>query len=69
MLPHNKNVLLQCSNIFLYEANYFSKKLNTVLNSILYINDVQNISNKVYFHGNLNGNYYDMTNMNRRKWI
>ena len=69
MIPHNKNVLLQCSNIFLYESNYFNKGLQTTINGIDYVRKVQDISNKVYFNGDLNGNYYDMTNINRQKWI
>ena len=69
MLPHNKVVLLQCSNIWNYEANYFSKGLDTTLNGIKYITKVQSISDKVYFNGNMNGSYYDMTNIGRLKWI
>jgi hypothetical protein len=69
LIPHNKNVLLQCSNIFLYESNYFSKGLDTLFNGISYIRNVQNISNKVYFNGDMNGSYYNMANMNRRKLI
>ena len=69
MIPHNKNVLLQCSNIFLYESNYFNKGLQTTVNGIDYVRKVQDISNTVYFNGDLNGNYYDMTNINRQKWI
>jgi hypothetical protein len=69
LIPHNKNVLLQCSNIFLYESNYFSEGINTTANAIDYIRKVQNISNKVIFNGDINGNYYDMTNINRQKWI
>jgi len=69
MIPHNKNVLLQCSNIFLYESNYFNKGLQTTFNGIDYVKKVQSISNIVYLNGDLNGNYYDMTNINRQKWI
>jgi len=69
MLPHNKNVLLQCSNIFLYESNYFNKGFETTFNALNYVRKVQSISNKIYFNGDLNGNYYNMTNMNRRKHI
>lgn len=69
LIPHNKNVLLQCSNIFLYESNYFNKGLDTLFNGISYIRNVQNISNKVYFNGDMNGSYYNMANMNRRKLI
>ena len=69
IIPHNKNVLLQCSNIFLYESNYFNKGLETTFSGIDYVRKVQNISNTVYFNGDLNGNYYDMTNINRVKWI
>jgi len=69
LIPHNKNVLLQCSNIFLYESNYFTKGLDTTFNGILYVRKVQSISNKVYFNGDLNGNYYDMINIGRQKWI
>jgi len=69
MIPHNKNVLLQCSNIFLYESNYFNKGLQTTFNGIDYVRKVQSISNIVYLNGDLNGNYYNMTNINRQKWI
>lgn len=69
LIPHNKNVLLQCSNIFLYESNYFSEGINTTANAIDYIRKVQNISNKVIFNGDINGNLYAMTNINRLKWI
>ena len=69
MLPHNKVVLLQCSNIWNYESNYFSKGLDTTVNGINYIRKVQSISNKVYLNGNMNGSYYDMTNIGRLKWI
>ena len=66
---NNKNVLLQCSNIFLYESNYFNKGLQTTFNGIDYVRKVQSISNIVYLNGDLNGNYYNMTNINRQKWI
>jgi hypothetical protein len=69
LIPENKNVLLQCSNIFLYESNYFNKGLETTFRGLSYIRNVQNISNKVYFNGDLNGNYYNMNNLNRVKWI
>jgi len=69
LIPPNKNVLLQCSNIFLYESNYFNKGLDTTFNAISYIRKVQGISNKVYFNGDINGNYYNMRNINRMKWI
>tara|TARA_B110001454_G_scaffold175782_1_gene167655 strand:+ start:602 stop:2032 length:1431 start_codon:yes stop_codon:yes gene_type:complete len=69
MIPHNKNVLLQCSNIFLYESNYFTKGFDTTIGAIDYIKKVQSISNKVIFNGDLNGHYYDMTNMGRQKWV
>ena len=69
LIPHNKNVLLQCSNIFLYESNYFNKGFETLYNGLSYIRNVQNISNKVYFNGDMNGDYYNMSNLNRRKWI
>jgi len=69
LIPENKNVLLQCSNIFLYESNYFNKGLETTFRGISYIRNVQSISNKVYFNGDMNGNYYNMNNLNRVKWI
>ena len=69
MLPHNKTVLLQCTNIWNYESNYFSKGLSTTVNGIKYITKVQSISDKVYLNGNMNGSYYDMTNIGRLKWI
>lgn len=69
LIPHNKNVLLQCSNIFLYESNYFTPGISTTLNAIDYVTKVQSISNKVIFNGDINRNYYDMTNMGRQKWI
>ena len=69
LIPHNKNVLLQCSNIFFYESNYFTPGISTTLNAIDYVTKVQSISNKVIFNGDINGNYYDMTNIGRQKWI
>lgn len=69
LIPENKNVLLQCSNIFLYESNYFNKGLDTTFKGISYVRNVQNISNKVYFNGDMNGSYYNMANMNRKKLI
>lgn len=69
LIPRDKNVLLQCSNIFLYESNYFNKGLDTTFNSISYVRSVQNISNKVYLNGDFNGNFYDMVNIGRRKFI
>ena len=69
ILPHNKTVLLQCSNIFMYESNYFTKGLDTTFNGISYVRKVQSISDKVYFNGDMNGNYYDITNIGRQKWI
>lgn len=69
LIPPNKNVLLQCSNIFLYESNYFNRGPLTAVNSIDYVKQVRNISNKVIFNGDINGSYYDMINTNRLKWI
>jgi hypothetical protein len=69
LIPHNKNVLLQCSNIFLYESNYFTKGLDTTFQAISYVRNVQSISNKVYFNGDINGHYYDIVNIGRQKWI
>jgi len=69
LIPHNKNVLLQCSNIFLYESNYFTKGLDTTFKAISYLRNVQSISNKVYVNGDINGHFYDMTNIGRQKWI
>ena len=69
LIPANKNVLLQCSNIFLYESNYFNRGPLTAVNSIDYVKQVRNISNKVIFNGDINGSYYDMINTNRLKWI
>ena len=69
LIEPNKNVLLQCSNIFLYEINYFNKGLRTTFNALDYIRQVQTISNKVIFNGDINGSYYNQINTNWLKWI
>ena len=53
----------------LNESNYFTKGLDTTFQAISYVRNVQSISNKVYFNGDINGHYYDIVNIGRQKWI
>jgi hypothetical protein len=68
-IPKNKNVLLQCSNIWLYEENYINRGFKATHAVLDYIKLALDKSNKVIFVGDANGTFYDLTNIGRNKWI
>ena len=69
LLGKDKNVMLQCSNIYAYEANYLNKGTTTTKAVIDYITEALAVSNKLIFNGDANGDLYERVNMGRRKWI
>ena len=68
-IPSNKNVLLQCSNIWLYEENYINRGFKATHAVLDYIKLALDKSNEVIFTGDANGKFYDLTNIGRNKWI
>jgi len=69
LLGKDKNVMLQCSNIYAYEANYLNKGITTTQAVMKYITESLAVSNKVIFNGDANGTLYERVNIGRRKWI
>lgn len=65
----NKNVFLQVSNIWSYEANYFDSGINVYCKLICYVNQLLKKSKKLYFSGDVGGSYKDMIDIGRRTWI
>ena len=65
----NKVVLLQVSNIWNYEANYFDSGINVHFALVDYIHKLLNKSKKLYFSGDVGGQYKDMIDIGRRTWI
>lgn len=65
----NKTVFLQVSNIWSYEANYFDSGMNVYFNLIDYIHQLFDKSKKLYFSGDVAGEYKDMIDIGRRTWI
>ena len=69
LIGQHKNVMLQCSNIYAYEANYLNKGIVTTQAVIEYITEALGVSNKVILNGDANGTFYDRVNIGRRKWV
>jgi len=65
----DKVVLLQVSNIWSYEANYFDSGINVYFALIDYIHKLLGKSKKLYFSGDIGGSHNDMINIGRRTWI
>ena len=65
----NKTVLLQVSNIWSYEANYFDSGINVYFALVNYIHKLLNKSKKLYFSGDVGGEYKDIIDIGRRTWI
>lgn len=69
LVKSNKTVLLQVSNIWSYEANYFDSGINVYYPLIDYIHKVLAKSKKVYFSGDVGGTYNDIIDIGRRTWL
>ncbi len=65
----DKTILLQVSNIWSYEANYFDSGINVYFALIDYIHKLLAKSKKLYFSGDVGGQYKDMVDIGRRTWI